>query len=166
MKITPALVKVFLIVPLNIMITIPGIILWAAFKWNIFEEQNFLFSLTGGVSGLVFMVTGIYFAFRSVADLTRQGEDGTPAPWNPPENLAVKGIYRRVRNPMVTGVSFVLLGESLICGSLPLLFWFLLFLAGNLVYTPLVEERELERRFGEPYRQYKKQVPRWLPRKG
>lgn len=164
MKITPAIVKAFLIAPFNIMITIPGVILWISFKWGIFKEQNFIFSLTTMFLGMVFIVMGIYFAFRSVGDLTNRGEDGTPAPWNPPKNLVVKGIYQRIRNPMVTGVSFVLFGETLIFGSLPLFLWLLIWLAGNLIYTPLIEEPELERRFGDSYHQYKKQVPRWFPR--
>ena len=40
----------------------------------------------------------------------------------------------------------------------------LLFFIGNTIYFPLVEEPELERRFGESYRQYKASVPRWIPR--
>ena len=34
----------------------------------------------------------------------------------------------------------------------------------NVTYIPLVEERALEERFGESYREYKKNVPRWIPR--
>jgi protein-S-isoprenylcysteine O-methyltransferase Ste14 len=34
----------------------------------------------------------------------------------------------------------------------------------NLVYIPLVEEPGLERRFGEPYREYRAHVRRILPR--
>ncbi|MEW5718671.1 MAG: hypothetical protein AB1817_08610 [Chloroflexota bacterium] len=32
------------------------------------------------------------------------------------------------------------------------------------MYIPLVEERGLEKRFGEEYRIYKQNVPRWIPR--
>lgn len=164
MKTTPALIKAFFIAPFNIMITIPGIILWISYRWGFFASQSIGFSTIGVVSGLAFIVGGFYYAIRSVRDLTSLGEDGTPAPWDPPKQLVVKGIYQHTRNPMVTGISFVLLGEASVFGSLPLGFWFLLWIVSNLIYTPLIEEPELERRFGDPYRQYKKQVPRWLPR--
>ncbi len=34
----------------------------------------------------------------------------------------------------------------------------------NAIYFPLVEETGLERRFGDDYRRYKANVPRWIPR--
>ena len=42
---------------------------------------------------------------------------GTLAPWDPPERLVVRGPYRYVRNPMITGVVSVLLGEAALFGS-------------------------------------------------
>ena len=42
---------------------------------------------------------------------------GTLAPWNPPEKLVVRGVYRHVRNPMITGVFCILLGEAVFFGS-------------------------------------------------
>jgi protein-S-isoprenylcysteine O-methyltransferase Ste14 len=89
---------------------------------------------------------------------------GTLAPWDPTQKLVVRGVYRYVRNPMISGVSFILLGEVLISGSLRLLGWFLIFALANLIYIPLVEEPGLERRFGQAYRVYQQHVPRWLPR--
>jgi protein-S-isoprenylcysteine O-methyltransferase Ste14 len=65
---------------------------------------------------------------------------------------------------MISGVLFVLLGESLLTGSRSVLIWFGLFLLNNLVYIPLFEEPQLEKRFGERYRTYKQNVPRWIPR--
>jgi len=56
------------------------------------------------------------------------------------------------------------MGEALISGSRLLLSWFILFLVVNLIYIPLLEEPQLERRFGEAYRQYQQHVPRWIPR--
>jgi protein-S-isoprenylcysteine O-methyltransferase Ste14 len=65
---------------------------------------------------------------------------------------------------MISGVLCILLGEAILFGSLPLFYWFVFFLVGNLIYMPLVEERDLERRFGEDYILYKQNVPRWIPR--
>ena len=91
--------------------------------------------------------------------------EGTLAPWDPPRRLVVEGPYRHVRNPMIAGVLAVLAGEAALFGSLPLLIWFGLFFAANVVDFQIYEEPGLERRFGEAYRTYKRNVPRWLPRR-
>jgi protein-S-isoprenylcysteine O-methyltransferase Ste14 len=66
---------------------------------------------------------------------------------------------------MITGVLFLLTAEALLLGSWPLLAWMGVFFLGNAVYFPLVEEQGLEQRFGQAYREYKRNVPRWLPRR-
>ena len=38
------------------------------------------------------------------------------------------------------------------------------YLLANAAYFPRVEEPRLERRFGDPYREYRRHVRRWLPR--
>ena len=89
---------------------------------------------------------------------------GTLAPWEPTQRLVVQGVYRHVRNPMISGVLFVLLGESVFTASLPLFCWFLVFAFVNAIYIPLLEEPGLVKRFGEDYLTYKRNVPRWVPR--
>ena len=76
----------------------------------------------------------------------------------------LRGPYRFVRNPMISGVIFVLFGEALVLRSPAHGAWALAFLAANLVYIPLVEEPQLEQRFGEAYREYRRHVRRFLPR--
>ena len=94
----------------------------------------------------------------------RYGE-GTPAPWEPPRKLVVRGPYRHARNPMISSVLILIAAEALLFGSWPLLVWMGVFFLGNVVYFPLVEEKGLAERFGQAYREYKKNVPRWLPRR-
>jgi protein-S-isoprenylcysteine O-methyltransferase Ste14 len=89
---------------------------------------------------------------------------GTLAPWDPTSRLVVRGPYRHVRNPMISGVLAVLLGEAALFGSLALLAWFACVFAVNAVYFVLVEEPGLRRRFGAEYEAYAARVPRWLPR--
>ena len=89
---------------------------------------------------------------------------GTPAPWDPPRRLVVQGPYRHVRNPMITSVIAMLLAETLLFASWPLAAWMVVFFAVNAVYFPLSEEKGLEKRFGEDYRIYRDNVPRWIPR--
>ena len=73
---------------------------------------------------------------------------GTLAPWDPPERLVVRGPYRYVRNPMITGVVSVLLGEAALFGSPAVLAWAGFVFALNAVYFPLIEEPDLRSRFG------------------
>ncbi len=89
---------------------------------------------------------------------------GTLAPWDPPRHLVVEGPYRYVRNPMISGVLFILFGEALILLSWPHAQWALLFLCLNLVYIPLVEEPMLHARFGNAYGEYRGHVRMFLPR--
>ena len=107
------------------------------------------------VGGLLFVVT-----LHRFVTLGR----GTLAPWDPPRNLVVQGPYRYVRNPMISGVVFVLFGEALLLLSRPHLMWALVFLGINTVYIPLAEEPGLAKRFGEGYREYCRHVRRFVPR--
>jgi len=91
--------------------------------------------------------------------------DGTLAPWDPTRNLVAVGPYRHVRNPMISGVFGILLGEALVFASAGPLIWAAAFLVINTVYFATFEEPGLEARFGEPYREYKRTTPRWLPRR-
>ena len=164
MKVTPQLIKVFFICPFNVMIVIPGLILWLSRPTGILSALPWSFDFYRAIPGVLLILVGIRIAYASVSIFTERG-DGTPAPWNPPKNLVVEGIYRKVRNPMMEGVFCVLLGESLLFGSLPVFFWFLFFLVANLLYIPFIEEPQLLNRFGDPYFLYMKKVSRWLPRK-
>jgi protein-S-isoprenylcysteine O-methyltransferase Ste14 len=89
---------------------------------------------------------------------------GTLAPWDPTQKLVVVGVYRHVRNPMISGVTAILLGEAITLGSVGLLIFCALFLATNMIYIPLSEEPGLIQRFGDDYRTYQQNVPRWIPR--
>ena len=89
---------------------------------------------------------------------------GATSPWEPPRKLVIRGPYRHVRNPMITSVLFMLLAEAMLFQSWPLAWWMGIFFVVNTVYFPLVEEKGLEKRFGDDYRIYKNNVPRWIPR--
>jgi len=65
---------------------------------------------------------------------------------------------------MISGVVLVLFGEALVLRSMPHAGWAAAFLVANLVYIPLLEEPVLEDRFGEPYREYCRNFPRFFPR--
>ena len=113
--------------------------------------------------GLAAIAIGLGLAIWTSRLFLEEGE-GTPAPWDPPKKFVVLGPYRHVRNPMISGVLFMLLGEALLLQSIPLVGWTVVFFLGNSIYLPKYEERDLAKRFGDPYLEYKKHVRRWVPR--
>ena len=96
--------------------------------------------------------------------LARVGR-GTLAPWHPTRNLVVAGPYRHARNPMITGVVAMLVGEAAVLGSLLILAWAVVFAASKQLWFVASEEPRLLARFGDGYREYRGAVPRWLPRR-
>ena len=113
--------------------------------------------------GVALFAGGLALFGWCVSLFARVGQ-GTLAPWDPTRKLVAVGPYRYVRNPMITGVATMLLGETIIWGSWVIGLWFLVFVLVNHVYFVLSEEPGLERRFGQSYLTYKTSVPRWLPR--
>jgi protein-S-isoprenylcysteine O-methyltransferase Ste14 len=115
------------------------------------------------VAGVLLLLLGLTLFAASLRKFVTEGE-GTLAPWDPPRRLVVRGPYRYVRNPMISGVVFTLFGEALLLVSRPHLMWALIFLGANFVWIPLVEEAGLRHRFGDSYAQYCRHVPRLIPR--
>ncbi|MGH7562661.1 MAG: methyltransferase family protein [Gemmatimonadales bacterium] len=89
---------------------------------------------------------------------------GTPAPFDPPRRLVVRGPYRHLRNPMYLGAGLALLGGVLYYGSLPLLGYLTAFMVASHLFVLLYEEPTLQRLFGPDYTAYRAATPRWIPR--
>ncbi|HMG96940.1 MAG TPA: isoprenylcysteine carboxylmethyltransferase family protein, partial [Gemmatimonadaceae bacterium] len=115
------------------------------------------------VVGLLLLAVGLILFSAALRNFVTEGE-GTLAPWDPPRRLVVRGPYRYVRNPMISGVVFVLFGEALTLLSRPHFIWALIFLVVNSIYIPLLEETGLRQRFGDSYVEYCRHVPRLIPR--
>jgi protein-S-isoprenylcysteine O-methyltransferase Ste14 len=113
-------------------------------------------------AGAALMCAGLALFVATVRLFAVEGH-GTLAPWDPPEKLVVRGPYRYLRHPMITGVSLVLAGEALLFASTVIAIELAVFVAVNAVYLPLVEEPALVRRFGVDYERYMEAVGRWLP---
>lgn len=124
-----------------------------------------------GVTGAVFprslrftvaSVLVIAAAWAVARALWRFRLSGTPAePWKPTTALAVRGIYKRTRNPMYQAFGLFILGLAFAFAS----DWtFLLLPFGALIIHFGVvrrEERYLEARFGDDYRRLRESVPRY-----
>jgi len=90
---------------------------------------------------------------------------GTPVPLNPPQKLITTGPYALVRNPMLIGWFGILFGIGFFINSISLTFIFTpAFLVLNIIYLKKIEEKELEKRFGEEYLRYKKEIPMFIPK--
>lgn len=142
------------LLPGVVTIVVPALIVWRSGA-----DAHWL----GVAVGLPLIALGLALVARTIALFAALGR-GTLAPWDVTQRLVVSGPYRYVRNPMISGVLAILLGEAAALGSRQLLVWFAAVFAVNAVYMPLVEEPSLRRRFGEQYDRYRKHVPRWLPR--
>src|SRR5215510_6928954 len=114
-------------------------------------------------AGIVLLLSGFALFSWCVALFARVGQ-GTLAPWDPTRQMVAVGPYRFVRNPMISGVAMVLIGQALFWGSRAIAIWAGAFILINHTYFVLSEEPGLTARFGEPYRMYKANVPRWIPR--
>lgn len=96
--------------------------------------------------------------------IMRKGR-GTPFLFDPAVKLVQRGAYRWVRNPMYLAVLTMLAAEAVFLWSQHLaVYW--LCTACLLQITVLIhEERDLSFRFGAMYEDYKRAVPRWIPRR-
>jgi protein-S-isoprenylcysteine O-methyltransferase Ste14 len=145
-------------------VVVPAIVLLAGAGPNVGWGLPGLAAALPVLVGVALIVAGLAMWVWTVRLFMRIGK-GTLAPWDPTRHLVVQGPYSHVRNPMITAVLAVLVGEAALLGSTALLIWCALFLGVNWVYFVLFEEPGLERRFGDAYRAYRRNVPRWIPRR-
>jgi len=108
------------------------------------------------------ILVGISIDFLSLYNFITNKTTANPLAPHKTRKLVISGFYRFSRNPMYLGLLLVLLGTSLIFGSLTSLFVLPLFI-GAINYLQISsEEKALELLFGEEYLNYKQKVRRWL----
>jgi protein-S-isoprenylcysteine O-methyltransferase Ste14 len=157
------LIKAILILPGTALVYVPALIVWltSGTAWAArFPPDSALFWLAGAL----FAAAGLTMMVWTMRLFATKGGGGTPAPWQPIRNFIVAGPYRHVRNPMLIGVNLFLVAQAFLLQSWPLFIWMAAFVLINTVYFALSEEPQLQKRFGEAYADYKRNVPRWLPR--
>jgi protein-S-isoprenylcysteine O-methyltransferase Ste14 len=112
--------------------------------------------------GALPILIGAAIYFWCAWDFTFAGR-GTPAPIDPPKELVVRGLYRHVRNPMYVGILSILLGEAFLFASQRLFEYAAVTFIFFFLFVVLYEEPMLRQKFGESYRRYCGNVPRWIP---
>jgi protein-S-isoprenylcysteine O-methyltransferase Ste14 len=149
-----------LILPTTIIVVIP---VWIGRRFDVDASRPVTWlDWAAASAGIVIIGIGLALFAASLRHFASEGR-GTLAPWDPPRHLVIRGPYRYVRNPMISGVMFMVFGLALVLRSIPHGIWAVVFAAQNLLWIPFVEEPQLERRFGEAYRTYRAHVPRFVP---
>jgi protein-S-isoprenylcysteine O-methyltransferase Ste14 len=157
------LIKAIVILPGTALVYVPALIVWFT-RDTAYAARFPPDSALAWLGGLLFAAAGLTLMVWTVRLFAVKGGGGTPAPWEPIRNFIVSGPYLYVRNPMLIGVNLALIAEALLLRSWPIFIWMVAFVIVNTVYFALSEEPRLEKRFGEAYADYKRNVPRWLPR--
>jgi len=116
------------------------------------------------VISTVSLTLGIFFLIWTTIFQWKIGE-GVPAPNAPTQHLVTTGPYKLCRNPIELGAIFYYFGIGTIIGGITVgIICFLLgFIIGS-AYHKFIEESELEIRFGDEYKRYKKNTPFLIPR--
>jgi len=125
--------------------TIP-VLKFINFPWNL---SGLLLLILGGILNLI-------------ADNSFKNPNTTVKPFEYSSKLIQNGIFKITRNPMYLGMIFLLLGESILMGSiLPFLITigFTLIMFFGFIKT---EEKMLLEKFNEEYLSYKQKVRRWI----
>jgi protein-S-isoprenylcysteine O-methyltransferase Ste14 len=154
----------FLLAPVTMTLVIPTLIVVSSDTRppDLDSPLGIALTTTGGllIAGGVAMLFWTVYLFDRVG----KGTLGVGEVMGQPVNLVVNGPYRHVRNPMISGVLAILLGEAAVVGSGWLLLWFATFFVGLATFIQLWEEPHLATRFGDEYVDYRRNVPRWIPR--
>jgi protein-S-isoprenylcysteine O-methyltransferase Ste14 len=114
------------------------------------------------IVGVIAIIMGGFLALWTIIAQIKLAS-GTPFPMLPTKKLLIIGPFRYCRNPMTLGTIIAYSGVAILFGSYTALFVVVIFLLMLLVYLKLIEEKELEMRFGQEYLEYKKNTPFILP---
>jgi len=116
--------------------------------------------LAARIAGTLLIAAGIALALAGMGALVRGGT--TPFPHHRSTALVVEGVYRITRNPIYLSMAVVLAGVAVAARS----GWHLLMLVLVVAVFDRAqiprEERYLEARFGDSYRDYAPRVRRWF----
>ena len=138
------------------------LVLLALYIDHLLSFPKFLPNAFHFILSLPLLVIGLFLMGWSLTHFFKV--KGTPVPFNPPPKLVRSGPYAFVRNPMLSGVFFLLFGLGFALESLSLILVFTpLLILFNVIELKRVEEPELEKRLGEEYLEYKKETPMFFP---
>ena len=110
--------------------------------------------------GIVLIIFGC--AINLWTDALIKSNNTTVKPHLMPSTLITSGSFSFSRHPMYIGMASILLGASVLAGSLiTFIFPVLYIILMEILFIPM-EEANLEKAFGSEYLEYKKKVRRWI----
>jgi protein-S-isoprenylcysteine O-methyltransferase Ste14 len=140
---------------------VAGVVPWLLTGWESGARPAIL--LPAIVLGAVMAIAGGGVLVHSFLRFVVEGV-GTPAPVAPPQHLVVGGLFRYVRNPMYVAVLATIAGQALLLWRPVLLLYGAAVGICVAAFVRFYEEPALSRRFGVEYDEYRRAVPRWIPR--
>lgn len=144
---------------------VPGFVVgWVPLHWfekhpkwpAVWRWPQYTAALLVLLGATVFLASQWFFATRG---------QGTPAPFDPPVKFVRRGPYKWVRNPMYLAVFTLIGAEALFFRSWHITVYLVCLACGLHLFVLAYEEEALRRNFGAMYEDYRRDVPRWLPRK-
>lgn len=139
-------------------LALPGMVAFALPLWVVRGDAS---AHAFAPLGVLPMGLGVFLLLWCVRYFYVSGK-GTLAPWTPPQELVVVGLYCWSRNPVYLSVGLVLLGWTLGFGSRWLLGYTLAVMIAFHLRVVIAEEPFLARKHGEAWQRYRAEVRRWL----
>tara|TARA_Y100000748_G_scaffold86787_1_gene71838 strand:+ start:380 stop:826 length:447 start_codon:yes stop_codon:yes gene_type:complete len=122
---------------------------------------EFSFSILNSLSTISF-VLGITVFATAVSSFKRQNTTVNPISIEKASSLVVNGVFKYSRNPMYLGMLFILLGLTFkfnLIGGLLFTSIFMIFIS---IFQIKPEEAAMEKLFDQEWKNYIKNVRRWL----
>lgn len=110
--------------------------------------------------GLPAIIFGVWINIE--ADRAFKRAQTTVKPFEDSNTLVQDGVFRLSRNPMYLGFAAILLGISILLGSLSPFFIVILFMCLMEFLYIRTEENMLREDFGDEWEQYRLRVRKWL----
>lgn len=129
-----------------------------------FGTGSFFFGSVNLIIGIpAILIGGTVAIWTIVIQITLAS--GTPFPMLPTNKLLVVGPFKYCRNPMTLGTILAYGGIAIWTGSFSALLAVAILAVLLVAYLKIIEEKELEMRFGSEYLEYKKRTPFIIPLK-
>lgn len=140
-----------------------GIVHFSTLLDQYFRFPHLGVGLFNGIPGALCIAAGFLLGWWSNYVQFTIGR-GTPVPIMATQQLIIQKPYSYCRNPMALGSILMYLGVAILIGSISAFGLVTLWTILLLTYIKLVEEKEMELRFGDSYREYRKRTPFIIPR--
>lgn len=131
---------------------------------NYLGISSFFYGLGNIIIGVMAIVIGGIVAIWTIV-IQISLASGTPFPMLPTKKLLMVGPFKYCRNPMTLGTIIAYAGIAILIGSFSALGSVAIFAAILVCYLKIIEEKELQMRFGSEYIEYKKKTPFIIPGK-